>query len=202
MSSSRAQAARGGQEAVLINAIDFFNAVSSGCTPLAPHNQPRPIPAANSHFHFPDPTTSPAPTAQKSRFEALRALRVCTGLGEADVGPCSTHPGASTCSAVGGGGAQEDAYGGRKVADFASLRENLDLRRPVRIGCGQGRAISTSDRPLRTREQTSAAWRAVAGQRRLPTAVAKSQIFVLQKTVSGGVRIVHTCSVWTFDVFW
>ena len=163
MSSSRAQAARGGQEAVLINAIDFFKPVSSGCTPLAPHNQPRPIPAAYSHFHFPDPTTSLAPPAQKSRSAALRALRVCTGLGRGDVGACPTHRRASTCSEAGGGRGQEVAYSGRKVGDFASPRENRVLRSRVLIVCVQGRVISISVRALRTLKRAPAAWRAVAG---------------------------------------
>ena len=156
MSSSRAQAARGGQEAVLINAIDFFKPVSSGCTPLAPHNQPRPIPAAYSHFHFPDPTTSPAPPAQKSRFEALRALRVCTGFGRADVGPCARHRRASASSLECGGGMQEAACGGRHVADFATSRKNCDLRTLVliRVGrVGRSRRRAAPYAPQSEREQ-------------------------------------------------
>ena len=134
---STPRAARGCQEVVLIDAIGLFKPVSSGCTPLTPHHQPRPIPAANSHFHFPDPTTSPAPPVQKSRFEALRALRVCTGLGRANVGPCSTHPRASASSVAGGGGKQEAACGGGQIADFAILRKNCDLRSSVLIRVGR-----------------------------------------------------------------
>ena len=57
---------------------------------------------------------------------------------------------------------QEDAYGARKVEDFAHLRENRVLRSLMLIVCVQGRVISISGRALRTLGRAPAAWRAVA----------------------------------------
>ena len=71
---------------------------------------------------------------------------------------------------AGGGGMQEDAYGARKVADFARLRENRVLRSLMLIVCVQGRVISISGRALRTLEVAQTPGRA-AGPRGRPPAV-------------------------------
>ena len=122
-----------------------------------------------------DPHPPPSSTRWKIVICAPRALRVCTGLGPADVGPCATHPGASAGSVAGGGAAREAACGGRQIAIFAISCENRDLRTLVLVVHVQGWVVPTSGRALRTLEQARAAWRAAAQRMRPLAGVAKSR---------------------------
>ena len=109
--------------------------VSSGHTPLTPHEQPRAIPVTVLNIHFPTPTHYLTSTGRNNSFCGRPCSPCWCRMGRPDVGPCSTHPrGRAGSSAVRHARCHTTAA---KSRYFRLWRENRVLRALVLGGWAQ-----------------------------------------------------------------
>lgn len=160
---------------IFIRIRRLHDLVSSGHTPLTPHEQPRAIPVTVLNIHFSTPTHYLTSTGRNNSFCGRPCSPSWCRMGRPDVGPCSTHPGGSAGSSAGGGAARAMPYDGRKVAIFSPMARKSRFARAGARRVGAGCDISTAARALRTLEVAPAPGRAVRRRGRPPAVVAKSR---------------------------